>query len=186
MDGSRNGCCAHTCTVATIAEPDVTPEPTPDRLGRKLTVKAAPVANHQGARTAKMPAIRTGKHSRCVAHVPMVRTAPGLAFACFDTAPDHEAIALRQSFTTEIDAAWNAHHAAYLARTAPEFPPVAPDYRFATGKHGTGAVHVDTLSSVGHYSEPLRPAAIGIHGMRDAELSPGVVREGRARNKRAA
>jgi hypothetical protein len=70
---------------------------------------------------AKLPATGKGKHARCVAHVPMVRSEPGIAYACFDVAPDQDAIADRRAFIDAIDASIAEHRAIVEARRlAPE------------------------------------------------------------------
>jgi hypothetical protein len=71
------------------------------------------------ARTAagpKMPAVGSGKHVRCVTHEPVVRSAPGLRFLCFDSAPSRAVIEERIAWVEHLDTTWLAHHAAELAR----------------------------------------------------------------------
>lgn len=90
----------------TIVEP--APEPP---APRKVAAPKAPAA-----KAAKLPAVGTGKHAKCVHHEPVTRTRAGVAYQCFADMPDHEAIAMRAAFVAELDAIADAHHAAWIAR----------------------------------------------------------------------
>lgn len=84
-----------------IAERATTAEP----KARKVAEPKAP----------SIPKVGTGKHSRCVVHERIARTAPGVAFACFDVAPDAAAIVDRRAFMADVDTSWLTHHDAFMA-----------------------------------------------------------------------
>lgn len=113
-------------------------------------VLAAPVVSAPAvrARAVKLPAIGTGKHSRCVAHIAVDRAdvlsvakdhgpMPHVGYACFDSQPSADTIADRRAFVAEIDASMVSRHVAHLARLGPEVSAAAieamsrpgPDYR---------------------------------------------------------
>lgn len=111
-------------TPEPVAEPiaETIAEPIAETGGNgHMTIGGTP-APARKAPARKAPAVGTGKHGRCVAHVPMTRAdgVAGVAYACFDTAPDAAAIADRRAFVADIDASILAHHAAELERPAPD------------------------------------------------------------------